>query len=96
MLDRSCPNCNKLLKFSFRCKLLKEPTIRCPYCCKDLQFHNKYQLLNAAVFGVITAFLCWGIFRLSVEWIIIVSVVVGHFTQKYLDVFFPLEVAKLD
>jgi hypothetical protein len=61
-----------------------------------LQLSSKYQLFNAAVFGVSTAIICWVIFGMSVVWIIVISVVLGHFSQKYLDVLFPLEVAQME
>ena len=90
MFYRVCPNCGNKVFLKQLVGLLKEPSFRCAYCAKDLKTSGKYQLINAAIYGFAIAIINLSFFRMSVEWMIVISVVSGHFLQKYLDILFPL------
>jgi len=93
MFGEPCPHCKKKLSINQRKGLLNHIAIYCRYCAKPIKIKDTHQLLNSVAIGVICGGSLGILTDLKIEYLAMVSALISVFFQRYLDIFYSLEIA---
>lgn len=94
MFKRKCPSCSKIIPYNTLKKSAKSGSFDCPHCSVSLAPKFSVTIVTSLVFGAGLGAILAKSTDLSIELIIVGCMVFTVFFQKYVDVFFSLEVVE--